>query len=149
MANEQDTTDPLEAELRSFRPVRLPGAVLDSVADELAGGAPARRHWHWFAAAAAAAACVFAAAGVWRVTRRDDGGATARVVAVATLPAPAGPDPDDSRPSLAAYRRALARAEGAVDELLDRHAARLLPGGRDDVTASTRVGASTGLEILR
>jgi hypothetical protein len=154
VADSPENLDPFEAELRSFRPVAPPRAVSDYVRQELATPARSVRPWRWFAAAGAAvAAGLFAGVGVWRVTHPyvdGNGTGTRPIVSMATHPAASVPDqPDDDRPSLASYRRALSRSPAAVDELLDRHAARLLPPGRDDLTATARVGASAGLELLR
>jgi len=72
-------------------------------------------------------------------------------MAMTTHPVPSvsNASEDDDRPSLASYRRALSRSPGAVDELLDRHAARLLPPDRDNSPATARLGASAGFEMLR
>ena len=152
----QDTTDPLEAELRSYPPVAPSRAVAENVARALAGEGRRVRPWRLFAGAAAAlAACLVGAVAVWHVSHSSDHSAPGNIVSLATHPATSatkatgGNQLDDDRPSLASYRRALSRSPEAVDELLDRHAARLLPGGRDDYTTSTRVSASTGLEMLR
>jgi hypothetical protein len=152
VVDEQATPDPFEAELRSFRPVEPSRAVSEYVGRELAADSRPIRPWGWFAGAAAAvAACLLAGVAVWRVTRSYDGTGPRPIVSVATLPAPSATerDDDDDRPSLASYRRALSRSPAAVDELLDRHAARLLPSDRADLAATARVGASAGLELLR
>jgi hypothetical protein len=154
VAEERETPDPFEDELRSFQPVEPSRRLLDSVARELPGrpGSSIPRRL-FIGAAAALAACVLVAAGVWRAAHptdvRDPG-----PVGLATVPAssPSGTDDDDdNRPSMASYRRALSRSPAAVDEMLDRHAARLLPrepyGAAAAVTV--RVTPSSGLESLR
>ena len=167
MADAPDTTtDPFEAELRSFRPVAPSAAVAQHIGAELARDAgplrPARpgRPWRLYAGAfAAAAACLVGAVAVWRVTHSGDGIAHHEVVSIATLPAlpatevPKRSDDDgddvDDRPSLASYRRALSRSPEDVDELLHRHAARLLPRDGYELRAAANAGTPAGLDVLR
>jgi len=92
----------------------------------------------WIAGAVAAmAACLIIAASLWRARRP---GAVDPVRMASTSPAPMEtPDTADDRPALATYHRALSGSAGALDDLLDRHAARLLPGG-GSLTASSDLG---------
>jgi hypothetical protein len=151
-----ETTDPfedaLEAELRSFRPVAPSRAAADSIARELARDGPVRHRLRWFIGpAAAAAACVVAGVVLWRVTHPLDVQRPVRMASTTTTVSPPSVpnDRDEDRPSLSNYRRALAVSPAAVDELLDRHAARLLPPDSGELTAAARVGVSAGLDSLR
>ena len=151
---EHATTDPFEAELQSFRPAAPSRALSDRIGLELAAGTRSIRPWEWFAGTAAAvAACLVVGVAAWRMTHPYGGNEIkpGSPVVIATRPAPSIPNAagDDDRPTLASYHRALSRSPAAVDELLDRHAARLLPPDRDDNTATARLGASAGLEMLR
>jgi hypothetical protein len=146
--------DPFEAELRSFRPAAPSRTLSDRIGREFAADDRSIQLRRWFAGAAAAvAACLVVGAAAWRMTHPYGGSEIkpAPPMAIGTRPAPSVPYAagDDDRPSLASYRRALSRSPGAVDELLDRHAARLLPSDRDDNTATARLGASAGFEMLR
>ena len=154
MADDHPTTDPFEAELRSFQPAAPSRALSDRIGRELATDTRSIRPRHWFARAAAAiAACLVVGVAAWRVTHPYDGNESKPrpPVVMATHPTPSVPNAaaDDDRPSVASYHRALSRSPGAVDELLDRHAARLLPPDRDDNTATARLGASADFEMLR
>jgi hypothetical protein len=144
--------DPLEAELRTFRPAGPSRELFARVEAELALDIPAPppRARTWIAGSLlAAAACVLVAALLWHSTRSPGRGHIDFATTVPTAPRPAG-GPDDSRPALAAYRRALSRSPEALDELLDRHAARLLPGDAGADAATTfRVTASSDLGTLR
>ena len=150
---EQATTDSFEAELRSFRPAAPSRALSDRIGRELAAGTRSIRPWQWFAGTAAAVAtCLVVGVAAWRMTHPYDGNESKprTPVVMATRPTPfPNASEDDDRPSLASYRRALSRSPGAVDELLDRHAARLLPPDRDNSPATARLGASAGFEMLR
>jgi hypothetical protein len=136
--------DPLESELRSFRPTDLSPEVYARVASKLL---PSRSHGRLWMAAAAAAACLFAAVGLWHTRHPGDGPAPRQLASLATAPVAATNRADaDEPPSLANYRRALSASPAALDDLLDRHAARLLPfGGRQ---GNARVTASSDLDIL-
>jgi hypothetical protein len=138
----KEARDPLEAELELMRPLDLPPALFARVGAALAPPITTRRPraW-WLGAVAAAAACVGLAAVVWRTTRPSDVGDPPTIVR--TLPtAPDASAPDSEPPALATYHRALAGTPEALDALLDRHAARSLPGG-------ARVTASSDFTILR
>ena len=141
-------TDPLESELRSFRPADLSPGVYARVAGELSPARPRARYW--VAAAAAVAACLFAAVALWRMGRPAVDPAPRQVASLATAPVAATSHADednDDRPSLASYHRALSASPAALDALLDRHAARLLPAG--GVEPGVRVTASMPLDALR
>ena len=151
---EHATVDPFEAELQSFRPLAPSRALSDRIGRELATSSWSIRPWQWFAGTAAAvAACLVVGVAAWRMTHPYDGNESKprSAVVISTRPTPSVPNAseDDDRPSLASYHRALSRSPGAVDELLDRHAARLLPPDPDDFPAMARLGASAGLEMLR
>jgi hypothetical protein len=151
---EHAAVDPFEAELRSFRPAAPSRALSDRIGRELAAGTRSIRPWQWFAGTAAAvAASLVVGVAAWRVTHPYGGNEIRPTppMAMTTHPVPSVPNAaeDDDRPSLASYRRALSRSPGAVDELLDRHAARLLPRDRDDSPATARLGVSAGFEMLR
>ena len=131
MSDARDVKDPLQAELEALRPAELPPGLEQRVGRELAARRPvAWRIGSWLVGAAAvAAAAVVVAALAWRVLRptpRETG--PLAVGPSATTRALVETD-DADRPALATYRRALAGPPGALDELLDRHAARSLPGG--------------------
>ena len=118
--------DPLEAELESVRPAALPPELVARIASQLDEPvrAPRLRLW-WLPAAAAVAALVAIGVAMWRPT---DG--TGKVTVTHTIPleTPAARAGEDL-PALATYHRALAGPPAALDELLDRHAARSLSGG--------------------
>ena len=143
--------DPLESELRSFRPADLSPDVYARVASELSPARPRARYWMAAAAAAAVAACLFAAVALWRmVSHPGVGPAPRQVASIATAPVAAtnhGGDDNNDRPSLATYRRALSGSPAALDALLDRHAARLLPAGGAE--PAVRVTASMPLDAVR
>jgi hypothetical protein len=129
--------DPLEAELESLRPAALPAELVARIASELEEPlrSPRFRLW-WIPAAAAVAACVAIAAAVWRA--KTPGPGPVRTI-VDTMPvAPPNSGAGEDLPALATYHRALAGPPAALDELLDRHAARSLSGG-------SRSTAGTGL----
>jgi hypothetical protein len=137
MPDAPDAYDPLDEELRGFAPAAPSPGLFDRVARELdAPGRPLRLR-PWIAGAVAAmAACLIITAFIWRAHRP---GAVDPVRIASTLPAPMlGPDADD-RPALATYHRALSGSADALDDLLDRHAARLLPAG-GSLTASSELG---------
>ena len=164
MTDSQDdppaAADPLEAELRTFRPTgpsrelfaRVETELARDLARDLAHDLAARRTraWPWLAGSLlAAAACIVVAVLLWQ-SSRSPGRST--VAVATTAPAAVTPvtEPDDDRPALASYRRALSRSPEALDELLDRHAARLLPGaGGGGAAASFRVTAAPDAGALR
>ena len=140
--------EPLESELRSFRPADLSPDVYARIARDLSPARPRARYW--VAAAAAVAACLFAAVALWRVGHPSVDPAPRQVASLATAPVAAanhGDDNNDDRPSLAIYHSALSGSPAALDALLDRHAARLLPAGGAPATA--RVTASMSLDTVR
>ena len=136
MAESPQNVDALEAELRTFRPVAPSPELFDRIGGELESFAPPRRLRAWLVGTLAAACLAVAAALVWRLSRPVDVGP---VRIAATLPVPMT-ERDDDRPALASYRRALARSPEALDDLLDRHAARMLAPGAARLTASSDVG---------
>jgi hypothetical protein len=137
--------DPLESDLRAFSPVEPSRGLADRITGELSDyGRTAPMRFRYFAAVGAAAACVTLAAVTWRVMNRP----VNPTPVVITVPPPAPADRDGTdRPALAIYRRALSRSPAALDDLLDRHAARLLPGGQ--ATATGPVTASSRIDLLR
>ncbi|SIO35098.1 hypothetical protein SAMN05444166_4007 [Singulisphaera sp. GP187] len=114
--------DPLETELRAFRPTELSTDLKRRVADRLAGSTTKmNRRFGRIALAGGltAAACLLALL----LGRGGDRGADTKPAIVTPLPVP--PDrPEDRLPSLRAYREALAQSPEALDRLLDRHAVR-------------------------
>jgi hypothetical protein len=136
MSNAPDAQDPLEAELAALRPADLPPELIARVGRELSGRqTPARRRW--VIAAVATAACLLIAAVLLPLVKPTDTGRAPGVTVAATTKASPAEDGGDA-PALFAYRRAIAGPPSALDELLDRHAARGLPSG-PPVTASTRL----------
>jgi hypothetical protein len=148
MADAPDTDDSLEAELRSFAPAAPSREFFDRVGRELDRPAlPSRpvRLRPWVAGAAAAlAACFVVAAVLWRGHTSVEFTPTPIASTVPSWPVT---DAGDDRPALATYRRALFGSAGALDDLLDRHAARLLPGAGGSA-GGARVTASSELGIL-
>jgi hypothetical protein len=123
--------DPLEAELRSLRPADLPTELFDRV-----GAAVARRPRRglWLVPAAAAAAGIVLAI-AWHLFVQEMPPARKPVVAATRASAEQGVG---DGPALFTYRRAIAGPPDAMDDLLDRHAARTLPAG-PRVTAFTEL----------
>ncbi|QEH35871.1 hypothetical protein OJF2_44280 [Aquisphaera giovannonii] len=123
--------DPLESELREFRPAATSPALRRGVADRLA---IRRRRLRRVALAGGLAAAAGMIAAILVLAPRS-GPVGGRIPGVAgpdgSAPAPA-PD-GDAMPSLRAYRRALARSAGDLDALLARHAGLGLGRGRDIV----------------
>ena len=172
MTDRREPTDALEFELQSLRPAELSPELTQRIGRrlDLATPGPERsecpddafatpreeirpfaalrsRHgltWH-VAAAAAVAACVVVAFLTWRPGPPGTGDSTDTWVT--TLPSGGAPEPDD-RPALAVYHRAMSDSPDALDGLLDRHAARSLPGGGPGATGS-RVTASSNFALLR
>lgn len=153
MTERNQRPDSLEAELRALVPAEPSVGLRDRVGRALSAHAvptrsvsarPARR---WYVGGLAAAACVVAATVVWRVNRRETHVA---VPIASTAPAPDTTGTvDDDLPALAVYRRALGDSPAALDQLLDRHAARSLGGGARGGTPSGRVTASSDFSLLR
>jgi len=133
-----ENIDPLEDELRSFRPAEPSRDLLERVGWQLASDR-ARPVWPWLAGAVAAAAFVVVATITWRASH-SPGPNLVQVPTTVPAVAVVGLDNDD-RPALATYRRAWARSPAELEELLDRHAARLLPAGGTD---SARFTAASG-----
>jgi hypothetical protein len=137
-----EPSDPLEAELRQFRPAAPSRELSDRIGDALARprGMSRLRPWY-FGAALAAAACVILAFGIWRVTRPHVD--PVQIGGTDSFPA-VGIGAD--RPALATYRLALTRSPADLDALLDRHAARVLAGGDGPAGPIT---ASSGFDLHR
>ena len=103
MRHVPENIDPLEAELRSFRPVEPSRELFDRVGRQLASDR-ARPVWPWLAGAVAAAACIVVATFVWRTSHRPLPNLVQVPSPAPTVAAVAG----DDRPALASYRRRLA-----------------------------------------
>ena len=121
-----ETPDPLEAELRAFRPPEVSAELRGRIARRLADSTARRKPRLWGIAVvgglvAAGLGGLFLGWGGWG----GWGGWSAgnRPVVVGPLMAPSGRT-EDALPSLRAYRQALARSPEDLDALLDRHAAR-------------------------
>jgi hypothetical protein len=136
MSDPHDTRDPLEAELAALRPADLPPDLVARVGRDLAGR-QARMRRRWIVAGVALAASVLVAAALWPLMNATDLAHLPGITIAATTQA--SNDEDDEGPALFAYRRALAGPPDALDERLDRDAARTLPAG-PRVTASTPIG---------
>jgi hypothetical protein len=114
--------DPLEAELRAFRPLEVSPELRRGIAGRLASP-PAKnnqRPWRRIALAGGLAASCLAALVLTRGGGRgaDTGPA---IVGSPTAPAPPGRT-EDALPSLRAYKQALERSPEDLDALLDKHA---------------------------
>ena len=150
-AGQNDSRDPLEAELESFRPASLSAGFGDRIGRELRHDS--RRAWRIRSSVGlglAAAACA-AVAFLWWDGRGD--GSPGGLQVADTRPAdpsnvdttrPAGELPP---PTVAVYHRALASSPAALDALLDAHAPRLFPAADQaparDAFHSTRSQLST------
>ena len=127
MGDERANNDTFEPELRSFAPVEPSPALFDAVERGLARDARSLTRWRSLAAGIAVAACLVVALILWRVNDPYVDPAPRPIESVATVPVP-----DDERPALASYRRVMSRPAADLDRLLDRHAARVLPGRSAD-----------------
>jgi hypothetical protein len=116
-----ETTDPLDAELRAFQPPEISAELRQRIGRQLVGSAEQkdRRLWRIALAGGLAAACL--GGFLLALGSRNSGN---RPAVVGPVIAPPGPTEDDVLPSLRAYRQALARSPEDLDALLDRHAAR-------------------------
>src|SRR5581483_3075907 len=128
MNRTSEPRDSLEAELEALRPLELPPALAARIGAQLdAPGRAARFRWWWIPAAVAAAASVGIAVGVWRAITH--GVQNTPTVVHTTPDSPSGTVAREDIPALATYPRALSGPPEALNELLDRHAARSLSGG--------------------
>ena len=125
--------DPLECELESLRPAELPAEMVDRIGAAVAGP---RHRGLWLIPAAAAAAGIVLAMTWHTFVKEITLPPTPVVTTTRASPAEEGGD----WPALFAYRRAITGPPDALDELLERHAARALPAG-PRVTASTELSA--------
>ena len=139
--------DPLEAELAELRPREISPRLKRRIAEHLAGPQTIGQPWPWNAALAGAlaAACLAAVLLGWRNNVSLD------PTSIDTLPAPVAVN-GDAKPTVLAYRRALARSPQALNALLDKHAARTLQpdSPRTQIRAFTRSderSASIGEEL--
>ena len=122
-----DDRDPLEAELRLFRPVPPLSDLRRRVSERLSGAPAGARVRDWpLTAGLAAAACLAIAMMLWRA-----GGGAGDTPHVATVPPPTmpstrpapAPDVPMPLPTRMAYHRALAESPEALEALLDRRPA--------------------------
>ena len=120
--------DPLESELESLRPRGVSPDLQRRIAERLAATHPERARLSWSPALAGALAAACLAAVLFGWSGRDS---------ELTENDPQPPAPivvnGNSKPTVLAYRRALAQSSGALDALLDNHAARTLPRASHDV----------------
>ena len=139
----------MEAELQSMRPAAPAADLEQRVGRALAARAGTPRAGLWLAAGAlAAAACVVVGAAVALRGIGNPRPVTPQVAVVAhpqSRPLPQ-PMPDETRPALVNYRRALSRSTADLDELLDRHAAGSLAA--DVNTSAGPVTASSNFGLL-
>ena len=143
MIHPPEHPDPLEAELQSLRPAEPSAGWYTRVGHELSAPGRLRRPAAWLPWGAAAAACVVAGVILWR----SSGPPRLPVPVVTTVPAGRAVQPDDAdRPALSVYRQALTGSPSELDDLLDRHAARVFSAG---ASPAPRVTASSDLGILR
>ena len=127
--------DPIEAELESMRPRGVSPELKRRVGERLSvthlerAGLP----WSPALAGALAAACLAAVLLGWSGRKSE------RTENNPQPPAPIVVN-GNGKPTVLAYRRALAQSSGALDALLDKHAARTLPAdsGRAPIRAFTR-----------
>ena len=133
-----ETLDPFEAELAAMRPAEPSAELSAAIERRLSHRRAGRGAWYWVGGIAAAAACAVVATLLWHAVQDVPPG---RLVLVPTTAATGGTA--DDRPALASYRRALSLPPDELDELLDRHAARVLAGGGS--AGSARVTAQSVL----
>ena len=113
--------DPLEAELAALRPHDVSHALRGDIARCLAGASPDGRRWPWRSAIAGGlvAACLVA---LWLGPGDGRSGKTRRAGS-GPRPEPRSRAEEAVRPTLLAYRRALARSTEELDALFDEQAA--------------------------
>ncbi len=113
--------DPLEAELKSLRPRRVSPELGRRIAERLAEPHTAQRRLPWSPALAGAlaAACLAAVLFGWGERDFERNPIDVQPPAVVVN--------GNAKPTVQAYRLALARSSHALGALLDRHAARTLP----------------------
>lgn len=126
-----ESPDPLEAELTGLRPVRPSPALRGRIGRQLGERPRPALPWRLVVAGGmAVAACLVVTAILWRSSTRPAPTPGPREVVLQPPPTSrqvaAAWDAGLPPPTKRAYQQALARSPEAMDELLDRHAARLL-----------------------
>jgi hypothetical protein len=114
--------DPIEAELEALRPRGVSAELGRRIAERLSVTHMERQRWPWgpALAGALAAACLAAVLLGWRGRDSEpskNGGQPYAPIAVN----------GNAKPTVLVYHRALAQSSGALDLLLDKHAARTFP----------------------
>jgi hypothetical protein len=135
-----ESYDPLETELEALRPRGISPELKRRIAEHLAEAQAARQRLPWSPALAGALAAASLAAVLLGWSGRD------------SEPSPNDPRPPvfvvngNAKPTVQAYRRALAQSPHALNALLDKHAARTLPS--DSQRAPIRAFARSDEQYL-